>query len=157
MDAGTIKPIYVPILKDDDWIVHCKIDNNFTEEDLIKYDVTGYSRKYIVNEIMPIFKPDESILKLIKESSQSELVYLVGQIMIKFSFPKKKKEKTLSSLEDMGFYNTEIEENTLEPKIMKIIKLHLKKKELLSELAHMIIEKSVDKIAEEIEEAYWFS
>lgn len=149
MDAGTIKPICVPILKEDDWNVHCKIDNNFTEEDLDKYDVIGYSREYIINDIMPIFKPNECILKLIKQSSKSELVYLIGQIMIKFGFPEKKKETILSYLKVLGFNNTEIEEKTLEPKIMKILKFHLKKEELLSELIYMIIEKSVDKIAEE--------
>jgi hypothetical protein len=152
MDAGAIKPICVPILKDDDWNVHCKIDDNFTEEDLDKYDVIGYSREYIINDIMPIFKPNEYILKLINQSSKSELVYLIGQIMIKFRYPEKKKETILSYLKVLGFNNTEIEENTLEPKIMKIIILHLKKEELLSELVYMIIEKSVDEIAKKTEE-----
>ena len=135
---GEIKNICSTIQLDENWNVQSKIDENFTEEDLDKYEVTGFSRKYIIENIIPLYKPKESILKCIDKLSNDELSFLIKDI---FSTNKDNSEimKLFENINSKDFVP-----GVEHKQIMNILMIH--QRELFSELVNFIIEIFIERI-----------
>jgi len=130
----------VPIHSEEDWNIQCIIDEKFSEEDLDKYEVTGFSRLYIIEKIIPIYKPKECIEKLIVKLSNLEFAFLIKDIFSKTTRKEEIKEYFETMSED--FKDIIISES--HKQIINILMVH--RRELFSELFNFIIGKYNDRL-----------
>ena len=138
---GEIINMCSPIHSEEDWNVQCNIDENFSEEDLDRYEVTGFSRLYIIEKIIPIYKPKECIEKLIVKLSNFEFAFLIKDIFSKTTHVKK---EIKDFFETMSEEFKDIIKSESHKKIINILMLH--REERFSELVNFIIGKYNDRL-----------
>lgn len=137
IDNGEIINMCSQIHSEENWNVQCNIDENFSEEDLDRYEVTGISRQYIIEKIIPIYKPKECIEKLIVKLSNSEFSFLIKDIFSKTTYVKK---------EIMDFFETIFKDNIKSDSHKQIINILMLHREKFLELVNFIFGKYNDRL-----------
>ena len=139
---GEIKNICSLIQSEEDWNVQCIIDENFSEEDLDRYEINGFSRLYVIENVIPIYKPKECIEKLIEKLSILEFAFLIKDI---FSKTTDVKEKIKDFFETMSEEFKDSTESESHKQIINILMLH--RRERFSELVNFIISKYNERLS----------